>query len=304
MPSYSRTTRPRDLRTAVELAERGYHDLGAPQACLEDEDDEALLYSTSEARRRRDPLWARPNLRAPGSASPSTVGHAPGETPAPEASPVAAPARVGRCRECGRAVAALAGELCTCCRRVQRDPVLHGVDTSSIARLFERGFVVLDTETTGLGRHDEIIEVGVVAADGATLLDTLVWPRSGRVPASARRVHGLGIGDLQGAPTWREVLPELRSVLADRRVLAWNAPFDERMARQSSRAWRIEHRLPAFECAMRAYALELGVPGGRRKLQVAAAEQGVGSTAQQHRSVDDARLTLAVLARLADRPHG
>jgi len=249
---HQRDAVPRDLRTADELAQRGYLDLGAPRAELVTEGGEVALYSTSDARRRRDPLWARRSR--------------------PEESP----------RE---------RDLVT--------TLAQGAAHGWIERLFESDFVVLDTETTGLGRRDEIIEVGVVDADGRALLDTRVWPRSGHVPDGARRVHGLGIEDLRGAPTWPDVLPELRALLDGRRVLAWNAPFDERMARQSSRLWRVSHDLPAFECAMRAYALARGVASGRRKLDTAARERGVATGHQAHRGADDARLSLAVLRSLA-----
>ena len=285
---------PRDLRPAAELIERGYRDLGPPRATLELDGDEVALYSTSEARRRRDNMWARPRTPESGTERTPDVVTALAEGSAP------APGRplAGRCRVCGQERIGLIDEICPACRRDRRERALQGAAGSWIARLFEDDFVILDTETTGLGRRDEIIEVGVIGADGRTLLETLVWPRAGRVPAGATQVHGLVIGHLEGAPPWPEVLPELRSVVDGRRVLAWNAPFDERMAQQSSRLWRVRHGLPAFECAMRAYALARGVTHGRRKLEAAAAEQGVLEAAQRHRSSDDARLTLAVLRSL------
>jgi DNA polymerase III epsilon subunit-like protein len=285
---------PRDLRPATELNERGYRELGPPLAVLATEGGDMPLYSTSEARRRRDGMWARRSAGEGGvRRGPDVVtALAEGEVPPPGR------ARSGTCRICGREGLGLIDGECPSCRRQRREATLRGAATSWLTRLFHDDFVVLDTETTGLGRRDEIIEVGVIDAEGRTLLETLVWPRAGRVPDGARRVHGLGIEDLEGAPTWPEVLSELQAVLAGRRVLAWNAPFDERMARQSSRLWRVPHGLPAFECAMRAYALARGVASGRKKLATAAADEGVLEGAQHHRSSDDARLTLAVLRTL------
>lgn len=295
LPRYRRRGEvPRDLRPAAELLERGYRDLGPARATLELGGDEVVLYSTSEARRRRDNMWARPRSTERGTQGAPDVVTALAEGSAP------APGRplAGRCRVCGEERVGLIDEVCPACRRDRRERALQGAAGSWIARLFEDDFVVLDTETTGLGRRDEIIELGVIGADGRTLLETLLWPRAGSVPAGATQVHGLVIDHLEGAPTWPEVLPELRSVVEGRRVLAWNAPFDERMTQQSSRLWRVRHGLPAFECAMRAYALARGVARGRRKLEAAAAEQGVLESAQRHRSTDDARLTLAVLRSL------
>jgi DNA polymerase-3 subunit epsilon len=105
--------------------------------------------------------------------------------------------------------------------------------------------------------------------------------------------------DLWDAPTFDQVYAALLDVTAGRRVIAWNAPFDERMVRQSATAWGRRERLRGFECAMRAYALARGLRHGRAKLERAAAETGVlGAGPQAHRSTDDARLTLQVLMRV------
>ncbi len=37
-------------------------------------------------------------------------------------------------------------------------------------------YAILDTETTGLGKNDEIIEISILALDGTVLLDTYVKP--------------------------------------------------------------------------------------------------------------------------------
>ncbi len=288
---------PRDLRPADELAQRGYRDLGPARATLLRGGRELPLYSTSEARRRRDGMWPR----AERAASPSGRGGDLVERLAERS--VAPPGRAvgGRCQACGKDATPLVDGLCPSCRRSRRQTALRSSAAGWLEGLFADDFLVLDTETTGLGRNDEIIELGVVDASGATLLETLVWPHAERVPAGATRVHGLTLDDLRGAPAWPEVLPELQALASGRRVLAWNAPFDERMARQTSRLWRLRAGLPAFECAMRAYAVAAGVVGGHRKLELAAAEQGVLDGPQRHRSSDDARLTLAVLRSLAGR---
>lgn len=298
LPRYARASEvPRDLRPADELTQRGYRDLGPARATLLRGGRELPLYSTSEARRRRDGMWPRTQgvASAPGRGADLVERLAERSVPAPGR------AVGGRCQACGQDATALVGGLCPSCRRSRRETALRSSAAAWLEGLFTDDFLVLDTETTGLGRNDEIIELGVVDAAGATLLETLVWPHAERVPAGATRVHGLSVDDLRGAPTWPEVLPELQVLAAGRRVLAWNAPFDERMARQTSRLWRLRTGLPAFECAMRAYAVAAGVAGGHRKLELAAAEQGVLEGPQRHRSSDDARLTLAVLRTLAGR---
>ncbi|MDA0699796.1 MAG: 3'-5' exonuclease [bacterium] len=161
-------------------------------------------------------------------------------------------------------------------------------------------FVVIDTETTGLGHGDEVIEIGLVGPDGATRFSSLVRPRSGRIPPRASAVHGITMDQLVDAPSFAEVYDAVLEHTHDRRVIAWNAPFDERLVRQSAVGWGRRERLRGFECAMRAYALARGLTHGRAKLARAAGETGVlDGRAQSHRSTDDALLTLRVLMRAA-----
>src|SRR5690606_29762351 len=146
----------------------------------------------------------------------------------------------------------------------------HGDPRRWLGELFAEGFVIIDTETTGLRARDEIIEVAAVGSDGTVLFESRVWPKAAAVPRESTRIHGLTIEDLDGSPRWPEILDELHDAVAGHRILAWNAPFDERLSVQSSRAWGISHPLPGFECAMRAYAYGRGVGSGSFKLERAA----------------------------------
>lgn len=185
--------------------------------------------------------------------------------------------------------------------RADADPATTtGAARDWIRELLKDDFLVLDTETTGLGYGAEVIEIGVVGHDGRERLSSLVRPRAGHVPAAVTAIHGLTMDDLKDAPTFAEVYDALLDLARGRRVVAWNAPFDERMVRQSAATWGRRERLKGFECAMRAYALARGLRHGRAKLERAAAETGVLAAGRQsHRSSDDARLTLQVLMRVA-----
>lgn len=295
LPVYtSRSDVPRDYRTAEELAEHGLTRLGEPTARLvEAGGGTVVLYSTSEARRLRDGMWPTSRHRqerATGTTKDPTTGAAAGALGnATKGATAATLRRTGLDADPSRAD-----------ERGQPAPT-HRSPHDWIAALFDTPFVVLDTETTGLGARAEIIEIAVVAPDGSTLYESLVWPHAGRVPTDVSRIHGLTVRELKGAPTWPVVLAELDELLRGHRVVAWNAPFDDRMARQSSRAWHVAHPLPGFECAMRAYAFACGVGRGSMRLERAAATEGVLRTRQTHRSADDARLTLALLRRVMER---
>lgn len=293
LPRYAaRHAVPRDLRTAEELAAGGYTRLGQPRAQLAEPGAQPVaLFSTSEARRLKHDLWPRGSkLERSGApvdvtdtplGSPKRGGN-PGATSAVRPGAATGRRQGARFRQAAPSTAAL------------KDPV------GWLNQLFSDGFVVLDTETTGLGPGAEIIEIAALDHAGQVLVESKVWPRSGRVSAASTRIHGLRVGDLHGAPTWPELLLEIERKLAGRRVLAWNAPFDERMTQQTSRLWSLAPDLPAFECAMRAYAHVRGVGTSSMRLERAAQVEKVLAAAQEHRSLGDARLVLAVLKRLLE----
>lgn len=292
---------PRDLRSAAELARGGYQKFGPVVAWLEVPPhhpgiETALrratpdglgrvarrvgLHSTSEARRLMGFAWSWPRRETGSDARRSQSDHprrgkAPGSTGGDRRKIVSGHTpRISRAR---------------------RRPTLGRDPQSWLSQLFREGFVVIDTETTGLSARDEIIEIAAVDADGQVLFESLVQPRSGRVPAASTRIHGLTFHDVATAPTWPDVVEQLTTAVAGHRLFAWNSSFDERMSVQSSRAWGVPHPLPGFECAMRAYAACRGIGSGSLRLERAAFVEGVALEHQSHRSADDARLTLAVL---------
>src|SRR5262245_1106519 len=113
--------------------------------------------------------------------------------------------------------------------------------------------VFLDTETTGLGKGAEIIDVAVVTATGEVLIDQLVRP-SGGIPFEATRIHGIRDKDVAGAPCWSEVLGLLRPILFDREIVVYNVGFDRTMVRQCCDRVGVLIPRAGWHCAMKAYA--------------------------------------------------
>jgi DNA polymerase III epsilon subunit-like protein len=117
--------------------------------------------------------------------------------------------------------------------------------------------VVLDTETTGLRGY--VCEISVY--DGtAFLLDTLVNPEAPIEPGAAR-VHGLTATTLADAPVFGKVWPALEGIMADRRIVVWNAEFDAGVIQREALRLADPDRNPPitmpacrWECAMRHYS--------------------------------------------------
>ena len=173
---------------------------------------------------------------------------------------------------------------------------------TKVAALLERDDVlILDTETTGL-KNAEVVEVSVINTKGDVLLDTLVRPRTSYMNPHARRVHGISLVDLEGQPTWPEVLPDLIALTDQATVLAWNAPFDARMLEQTSAAWGVTHPKILFACAMQMYARLKGTR--RTGLHKAVGQEGLAHLLemhQSHRALGDVRFVLEVLRAITQR---
>lgn len=160
-------------------------------------------------------------------------------------------------------------------------------------------WAVLDTETTGLDGSAQVIQVSVVGADGAVLLDTLIRPH-GQIPREAIAVHGITDEMVADAPAYPDVHPTLGRALGNRTVVCYNAPFDARMLRQSALRHGLQPHPVVWTCAMAMYARYVGQwsshHGGYRyqKLPRGPAYRGL-----KHQAVDDCLATLDLVRRMA-----
>ena len=176
---------------------------------------------------------------------------------------------------------------------------------------------VLDTETTGLKDHDQVIEVGVVDANGRTLFEQRVKPT---VPISdgAFLTHGILEEDLTDCPSFAAIWPELREVFKTHNVVVYNRNYDLARIRASLAAtqafWGDDFDAQAeFEalgwrtaCIMKAYAPIHGrraTRGGWRwaKLAEACTEQNVETRdLKKHAAVSDSLATLRLIRKVAE----
>ncbi|MEU3019657.1 MULTISPECIES: 3'-5' exonuclease [unclassified Nocardiopsis] len=92
-------------------------------------------------------------------------------------------------------------------------------------------YAVLDVETTGLDPREgaRLVEIAVVRVRGdGTLVEefsTLVDPRA---PVSGQEFHGIGEGDVIGAPRAEAIVPRITQLLSGAVVVCHNLDFEER----------------------------------------------------------------------------
>ncbi|MDP9474888.1 MAG: 3'-5' exonuclease [Actinomycetota bacterium] len=163
--------------------------------------------------------------------------------------------------------------------------------------LSEGDFLVLDSETTGLGTPIDFVEVGVLSGWGEPLFDSLVKP-SCRVEPGASRVHGQTRESLSGERCFVEVYPDLLDVLWDKRVVVYNASYDRRVwdaaVRTLGARAALAGKLAPWECAMRAFAAYVGERskrGGYRNQKLVGGD---------HTALGDARATLRLIEQMAE----
>ncbi len=115
-----------------------------------------------------------------------------------------------------------------------------------------RNWCVVDTETTGLENTDQVIEIGIVDSSGEILFESRVRPTV-KLNRKAIAKHGIKKADLKSAPQWPEIAAEIERVCAGKQVFAYNAEYDERLIKQTSKAFRINPPITDIKCIMLAY---------------------------------------------------
>ena len=148
-----------------------------------------------------------------------------------------------------------------------------------------RQWAILDTETTGFAGDDEVIQIGILGVEGETLLESLVKPVKGWIHPQASKVNGITMEMLADAPLFREIHGNFSRVLRGRRVIAYNAPFDQRLIAQSERANGLEPLSLEWKCAMQQFTR---FSGSQTRLQ-----------GGDHSAIGDCQATLEVIKVMA-----
>jgi DNA polymerase-3 subunit epsilon len=162
--------------------------------------------------------------------------------------------------------------------------------------------VVVDLETTGLSpRHGHrVIEIGAVAVENGAVVGefTTLIDAGVPVPPVVQAIHGITDEMLAGQPKPEEVLPLFSAFIADSVLVAHNAAFDVRFLRHEFA--RLGMGLPHPHLC----TLELS----RRRLPRLSDHTletvylhlfpEAGLHRQNHRALDDARMTVRIWLKL------
>jgi DNA polymerase-3 subunit epsilon len=158
-------------------------------------------------------------------------------------------------------------------------------------------FVVLDSETTGLGTPIDFVEVGVVSSRGEPLFNSLIKP-SCPIDPRASRIHGHTTESLAKERCFHEIYADLLNVLWAKRVVVYNASYDRRVwdmavGRLGARA-ALAGELAPWECAMRTFAAYVGERSKRGGYKSQKLPGG------DHTALGDAQATLRLIKQMAE----
>lgn len=170
------------------------------------------------------------------------------------------------------------------------------MDNLSFLSVEEAPYAVVDTETTGLGRLDRIIEISVILAnkDFSALEEysSLVNPR---IPVTAQKIHGITGSMLEHAPDFSFLSESLCSLLEGRVFVAHNAAFDITMIEKELSILGKRSPIKKFLCT-KALGKKLRTAKDLRLSSLCTKFGIVNDNA--HRSLSDARATLSLLSCL------
>lgn len=174
-------------------------------------------------------------------------------------------------------------------------------------QVLEKNPIYLDTETTGLDKSAEIVEISIVDDSGATLVESLVKPTQ-LIPAEAMAIHGITQEMVSKAPAWPILYATVRGVLYGRLIVIYNAEYDIRLMQQSHGRYRLPWK-DTFQTVdlLKLYAEYRGEwdpyrRGYRFHSLDSAGKQCQISLPNAHRATADTLLSRALLHYIAENP--
>lgn len=188
---------------------------------------------------------------------------------------------------------------------MQNRNIVRRVAIKEARELLESDFVVMDTETTGLGTDAEIVEISIINSDGTDLFTSLVRPNMPILPELVA-IHGIDNGMVRNAPSWKDIHDCVMHLFTDKKIGIYNAPYDLRMIQQCSQfaGCRLPDLSRQARCVMQIYSKFVGEwspkHGNWKWHKLSAAAQACGvDVVGAHRALADTRMALGVLKYVA-----
>ncbi|TAM33542.1 MAG: 3'-5' exonuclease [Rhodanobacter sp.] len=170
--------------------------------------------------------------------------------------------------------------------------------------MFDQPIVILDFETTGLSPDagDRITEVAALRmVDGVITERFVTLVNCGtRIPSHITALTGINQRMVDGAPSVKQVMPQLLDFIGEDALAAHNASFDARFLLAESGRQRLSPRHGGLICSLKlARRLLPGRPS--YKLGELARSLNIRFNGAAHRAEADAEVTVHLLSHIGER---
>ena len=169
-------------------------------------------------------------------------------------------------------------------------------------------FVVLDTETTGLGQDDEVVEIAILDSNANELYHSFFEPKA-EVNYQAAQVTGLTNDRLVGQPKFIDEWPKIKEAIGSHLIAGHNLQYDRRLMQQTlEKQTGKNHQAEMnalFENCIDSYqmAQRSSVAKGKRSLGQLCEAMGV-EYPPNHRASHDCLGVLYVLQNFEQKDYG
>ncbi|MBI5409610.1 MAG: 3'-5' exonuclease [Nitrospirae bacterium] len=116
-------------------------------------------------------------------------------------------------------------------------------------------WLILDTETTGIGKDDVVIQLAIINLEGVKVIDTFLKPiKKVAISKEAITVHGITYDNLYNAPHYKDIYSVIQEIITDKNIIAYNADYDRRLLKQTAYQEGAPILKATWHCAMLQYA--------------------------------------------------
>jgi DNA polymerase-3 subunit epsilon len=188
--------------------------------------------------------------------------------------------------------------------RSQSSLQLSSGEVSSLLKLFPKGIVAVDLETTGLSPLvDKIIEIAAVKIRPDAQIETfhsLINPLID-IPASTIQYHGLTNEDLKDAPTIKKPLKEFWEFVERYPLIAHNSSFDLGYLIKASHDFQINFPpLDVFDSCRWARAFYKNRPDSPGNFKLSTLSEHAQFDLLHHVAIEDTFACLKIMAKIAE----
>lgn len=171
-----------------------------------------------------------------------------------------------------------------------------------------KSVLLFDTETTGVEKDDEILQLSIVDLSGRIIFDRLIRPLRHSTWESAQEIHGIDPSQVKNIPDLSKYHHELNAIFSQATFIgAYNFPFDYRMLAQSGYDLTDVASKAAWIDVMYDYASIAGETysdyGDYLWQSLESCAEHYDYDYEAHDAVNDARATAFCLGKMLEDPH-